>query len=74
MTDSESHPWAAVCLSAYCYLISGTMAVGRDPGLNIDALCTVVVMALGPTIPAGWTGRNTDILPVTAGHCTGNKK
>lgn len=46
--------------------------MGTDPGLNIDALYTVVVMALGPTIPAGWTGRNTDILQVTAGHSTGN--
>lgn len=47
------------------------MVVGRDPGLNIGPLWGVVVMALGPTIPAGWSGGNTDIL-VTAGQCNGN--
>lgn len=65
MTESESHPGQ---LSVRCYLISRTMVVGRDPGINIDSLWATVVMALGPTTPAaGWTGRNTDI-PVTTGQ------
>lgn len=35
--------------------------MGRDPGLNIGPLWAAVVMALGPTTAAAWTGGNVQV-------------
>lgn len=58
-------------LSVCCYLISRTMVVGRNPGLNIDISWATVVMALEPSKPAEGTGGSTDVL-VNVGQRTGN--